>query len=241
MRLDSKEVSPDLVSHGQSSPGLWRQENEDSFGCYSHFFIVADGLGGHQAGEKASHSAVCDLAKKVQKLQIASAEEMCSLIDETAKNLYKESLLDAKLNGMATTVASLLFTHESFIASHAGDSRIYLLRDGELKQLTQDDAYEIEVDPSELAPVRKRYLTKAVGLKPRCQPQTLQGAIQEGDCFLLCTDGLSDYVTQTEMKFLIEKNHAPKEATEKLIQAALNRGGRDNITAIVVRVLRLSV
>lgn len=234
---------PTISYHGATNPGLWRPNNEDCFHCFSDFFVVADGLGGHNAGELASTAAVKKLAKEVFSLKKVKgstatlAKAMKNIYNDTNKTIYHESLADASLKGMGTTVAGLLFAEEqTFVASHAGDSRIYHLHKGQITQITSDHAKEVDIEADELGTIRRRYLTRAIGTQPNCEPDIHIGTFSEGDRFLLCTDGLSDYLTLIEIQLLMNKAKTAKEATDLLIDAALIRGGRDNITAIVVKV-----
>ncbi|MFZ4772999.1 MAG: PP2C family protein-serine/threonine phosphatase, partial [Chlamydiia bacterium] len=233
-----------LHAFGHSDKGLFRQNNEDYFGVYNDLFIVADGLGGHNAGEVASKLAVETIALQIQALQPLEINEpdelqskIRSLVRETSKHVFEKSLLKPEQKGMGTTIASLWIHQNRCATFHVGDSRIYRYRNGSLSLLTKDHANEVSVDEDQLGEIRRRYLTQAIGTTVDCEARITFEEIQSADRFIICSDGLTDYVTTKEMELLLIKNNNAEDATHALIGAALSRGGRDNITAIVLNVI----
>ncbi|MBM3194349.1 MAG: serine/threonine-protein phosphatase [Chlamydiae bacterium] len=234
-----------LHAFGHSDRGLFRQNNEDYYGIFEDLFIVADGLGGHNAGEIASKMAVESIAEKI--LSLNSLNEtptsdvegaIRSIVKETSKRVYETSLKTPEQKGMGTTIASLWIQKSHFTAFHVGDSRIYRCRNDQLTLMTLDHANEVSIDEDQLGEIRRRYLTQAVGTTPDCEARVLRDQVQPNDRFIVCSDGLTDYVTTKEMELLLLKNKDARQATHALIEAALSRGGRDNITAIVLNVAR---
>ncbi len=237
------DASFDLNAFGHSDKGLFRQNNEDYFAIFQDLFIVADGLGGHNAGEVASRMAVETIAHKIDHVRLALKGEqeevkntIRSIIKETSQHIYETSLKSPEQKGMGTTIASLWIRQNQFTAFHVGDSRIYRYRNGVLTLMTNDHANEVSVDEDQLGEIRRRYLTQAIGTTVECEARIHSDEICPLDRFIVCSDGLTDYVTTKEMELLLLKNSDAKQATHALINAALNRGGRDNITAIVLNI-----
>lgn len=236
-------ASFDLNAFGFSDKGLFRQNNEDYFAVFQDLFIVADGLGGHNAGEIASKMAVETIANKIESVRLALNDEheelknkIRSIVKETSQHIYETSLKSPEQKGMGTTIASLWIRNNQFTAFHVGDSRIYRYRNGILTLMTNDHANEVSVDEDQLGEIRRRYLTQAIGTTVDCEARIHSDELNPADRFIVCSDGLTDYVTTKEMELVLLKNSDAKQATHALINAALNRGGRDNITAIVLNV-----
>jgi protein phosphatase len=232
-----------LSAFGHSDKGLFRQNNEDYFAVYDDLFIVADGLGGHNAGEIASKMAVETIADKIETLRPLLSESQDSLknqirflVKETSRHIYETALKSPEQKGMGTTIASLWIQKDRCTAFHVGDSRIYRYRDGKLSLITSDHANEVSVDEDQLGEIRRRYLTQAIGTTLDCEAKVIFEDLCPQDRFIVCSDGLTDYVTTKEMELLLLKNSDAKQATHALIEAALSRGGRDNITTIVLNV-----
>jgi serine/threonine protein phosphatase PrpC len=232
-----------LSAFGHTDKGLFRQNNEDYFAIFHDLFIVADGLGGHNAGEVASKLAVETIAHKIEsmRLKITEGQEelkdtIKSIVKETSQHIYETSLKSPQQKGMGTTIASLWIRNNQFTAFHVGDSRIYRYRNGMLTLMTNDHANEVSVDEDQLGEIRRRYLTQAIGTTIECEARVISEDLEPMDRFIVCSDGLTDYVTTKEMELLLLKNNDAKEATHALINAALSRGGRDNITAIVLNI-----
>lgn len=221
-----------------------RENNEDSYITKDlngvHLIAVADGMGGHAAGEMASRLAIIELEAVVEELLAKGTAP-----DEILKKGYAKvnheirdlSKHDLKYQGMGTTlVSALVFDHEAIFAN-LGDSRGYLIRD-DIKQITKDHSLVQElVDNGVITPVeafghpRKNILTKALGLEDEAEPDIYRCELDEGDVLMLCSDGLSDSLGDEEIKEIFEKKIDLDNAAEKLIETAL--GSKDNITFIL--------
>jgi serine/threonine protein phosphatase PrpC len=232
-----------LQAYGHSDKGLFRKNNEDYFKICQNVFLVADGLGGHNAGEVASKLAVESIAEKIQSLDLFDEdkqkhfEAIRHIVKQTSSEIHEISVQNPLQKGMGSTIASLIVKDDKFIAFHVGDSRIYQLRNGRLNLLTIDHANEVSVDEDQLGEIRRRYLTQAIGTTVNCEARIFSENIVNGDRYILCSDGLTDYVTTKEIELLLIKNKEPQEAALALINAALSRGGRDNITTIVLDII----
>lgn len=228
--------------YGATDIGLVRQTNEDSYICiHPHTYIVADGMGGHAAGEVASNILI-ETAQDILKDDVVYSTNL--LADTILKaNAAILSCIEKKPEyaGMGTTATMFHYDGNKGIWAHVGDSRIYLLRDGVLQQLTRDHSLvsdmvaqgTITQAEAENHP-RKNILLRAVGVEENLMVDTGQLFLEKGDRILLCTDGLSNMLTDADMQNIIcdYKGHADK--AQELVNAALAAGGLDNVTAIVV-------
>ena len=229
-----------------------RSGNEDNFrfdvNANRGLFIVADGMGGHAAGEVASEMAVELLARELATIPDEGDRERQARISDALrlanKNIHERTIEETEKHGMGTTVSALILKDGRYFIGQVGDSRVYLLRDGELKQLTKDHSYvQEQVDAGVLTPEQARYhpysnvITRCVGSASEVQPDTMVGDVRDGDVFLLATDGLTGMVDDRRLFRLLSSRATPQRVVEALIAEANGRGGLDNITAIVVHVL----
>ncbi|MGI8842834.1 MAG: Stp1/IreP family PP2C-type Ser/Thr phosphatase [Gemmatimonadaceae bacterium] len=229
-----------------------RSGNEDNFrfdvNANRGLFIVADGMGGHAAGEVASEMAVELLTRELATIPDEGDRERQARIGDALrlanKNIHERTIDETEKHGMGTTVSALILKDGRYFIGQVGDSRVYLLRDGELKQLTKDHSYvQEQVDAGVLTPEQARYhpysnvITRCVGSASEVKPDTLVGDVRDGDVFLLATDGLTGMVDDRRLFRLLSSRATPQRVVEALIAEANGRGGLDNITAIVVHVL----
>ena len=238
--------------------GQVRDHNEDNFLVDKKLslFIVADGMGGHAAGEVASAIAVRTVHEEVRREAdlitdyLAGAKgaakvttrDLITLIEHAVQRacakVNEEARLDAAKRGMGTTLSALLVAgHQGFIA-HVGDSRVYRLRDGVLAQLTCDHSLAEEMRAAgghvgDDFPYRN-VITRAIGMREGARVDVVVSSLEAGDVFLLCTDGLTEGLDDDELAALLTA--PPATAAPALVRAAYDAGGRDNITAVVVRV-----
>lgn len=246
-----------LNSVALSDSGRLRTLNEDAFAiddAYA-FAIVADGMGGHNAGEVASRLAVSFLKERlVDKIrhfrqgarQPTPAQFAEQLIGEANRAIYKAARSQADYQGMGTTLALVMLAGENVSLLHIGDSRIYRLREGRLEQMTRDDsllADQIElglINPDEADSSHNRhFVTGALGqnLRPNIHAQEVPA--EDGDIFLICTDGLTDLVDDGDIELIIDKLQTNLSmAAEHLVQLANDQGGNDNVTVALARVSR---
>ncbi len=205
-------------------------------------------MGGHAAGEIASEMAVQVVSKDLSDLndlEIASAQEqVAEALRDANRAVFQRTRKELEKTGMGTTVSALLLSDTHYLIGHVGDSRIYLVRDGEMKQLTRDHSLvQEQVDAGLLTPDQARkhpqsnVITRCVGMADDIEPDVLEGEARMGDCFLLASDGLTGMVEDRRLQQLLLSRAAPARIVDALISEANNNGGNDNITAIVVRVL----
>jgi len=240
-----------IRSYGLTDIGLVRQKNEDAFIDLndSKLFILADGMGGHQAGDVAANEAVnalCQILKKGLKNAdqsfLDSRQTIAQAMEVVNAIVYRMSRNNFDLSGMGTTLCCLHFHPEGAIIGHIGDSRVYRIHNQYLEQLTQDHSLLQQMleqgreDELDEEPLANSILTRALGTEPTVEPTLLTCAPFPGDVFLLCSDGLSDFVTAREIESILVTAATPEERASRLIQAAKECGGYDNITVIVVEV-----
>jgi serine/threonine protein phosphatase PrpC len=238
-----------FASHGLTDIGLVRARNEDAFLERPEIalWVVADGMGGHDKGDEASAAIVTALAA----LRPRDLTEIDDYVDEVKKPL---TLVDRDLRAraavqgpgavIASTVVALFIYGDDFGCLWAGDSRLYLLRDGEFRQLTTDHSLVQEMtDAGQLTPEQaalhpnRNVVTQAIG-GGRFLLGVRAGNIRPGDRFLLCSDGLTNMVADTEIAGHLNAEPAPKDAAERLRDLVLARGAIDNVTLVIVDVAR---
>jgi PPM family protein phosphatase len=226
--------------------GMVRQQNEDSFLAEETLFVVADGMGGHNAGEVASALAVTTL-KAGARLGIDDAEVFRELVQQANSAIYTASLDDSTQSGMGTTVTALSIVEGEeprVLVANVGDSRAYLWRSGALSRLSVDHSYVQElvnegIITPEAARVhpRRNIVTRALGIDRSVNVDVFSHLVRTGDRIVLCSDGLVDEVADTEIAKILGQHSDPQETAEALVMVANTNGGRDNTTVIVVDVL----
>lgn len=231
--------------------GRIRAGNEDSLYADADqergLFIVADGMGGHAAGEVASEMAVQIVARDLTNVRDLTAGDagtrMAEALKAANRAIYERTIQEAEKQGMGTTASCLLMGQGRYLIGHIGDSRVYLLRDGELRQITKDHSYvQEQVDAGFLTPEQARYhpysnvITRCVGAADSVEPDVFTGSVLAGDLFLVASDGLTGMVDDRRLLQLLMQRQPPQRIVDLLIREANGRGGLDNITAIVVAV-----
>jgi serine/threonine protein phosphatase PrpC len=225
--------------HG-SDLGRQRQGNEDNYFVRAPLFVVADGMGGAQAGEVASEMAVKSFDGGLP--QGAPSEGLVHVIEDANRRIHERSRTDAQRAGMGTTVTAAYVGENDVTVAHVGDSRAYLLRDGDLIRLTRDHSLVGELvargklteEQAEQHPQRS-VITRALGPEPDVQVDVQVYQARAGDTFLLCSDGLTSMVPEGRVKPIIESADSLASAGRELIAAANDAGGRDNITVVLFR------
>ncbi len=231
--------------------GRIRAGNEDSLYADATesrgLFIVADGMGGHAAGEVASSMAVQIIARElapVVELHAPEAiERMAVAVRSANQAIFERTLRESDKQGMGTTASILMLSDAGYLIGQVGDSRVYLLRGGELRQLTKDHSYvQEQVDAGYLTPEQARYhpysnvITRCVGANEAVEADIFAGQLQPGDVFLVASDGLTGMVEDRRLQQLLSAPAKPARVVDALIAEANGRGGLDNITAILVQV-----
>jgi protein phosphatase len=229
-----------IVAGVATDTGQVRDHNEDSFIVEPPLYAIADGMGGANAGEVASQLAL----ETIGDMQRAGETTLDDEVREANRVVFARSGEDTKFAGMGTTVTAALASAEALHLVHVGDSRAYLLRAGSLRQLTHDhtlvdrmvQAGEISRDEADVHPHRN-VLIRALGTEPKVDVEALDLGLLDGDQVLICSDGLTDMVTENQITAILDiARGAPQDAAERLVRAANRAGGIDNITAIVLEV-----
>jgi protein phosphatase len=246
-----------IRSHGASDVGRRRQANEDAFLCDDALglWVVADGMGGHAAGEVASQESIdtiYGMVKRGKQHLERNAEDPESKVRAAVRLLegavqaatymvYAMSELDSRKSGMGTTISAMMSLGRFGITAQVGDSRIYRVREGRVQQLTEDHTLinwqlkqGIITEEEAKYSKHKNVITRAVGNRDYVQVDTSIVELAEGDRYLLCSDGLHGYLRQDEIPPLTELGGI--ESVQRFIDLANGRGGKDNITAVVVEV-----
>jgi protein phosphatase len=238
-----------ITCAGRTDVGIIRSGNEDSFLMVPErgIFVVADGMGGHAAGEVASDMAVRAIARELGSLRGLGdnevAERMRGAIVAANASIFQRTLTEHDKRGMGTTVTALVLFNGRFLIGQVGDSRGYLLRDGKLAQVTKDHSYvQEQVDAGYLTPEQARthpysnVITRCVGANADVVPDIYVGAAKQGDVFLLASDGLTGMLEDYELEQIMQSDEMPQAHVDALIDEANRHGGLDNITAILVRI-----
>lgn len=233
----------------RTDTGIVRSGNEDNYRMIADrgVFIVADGMGGHAAGEVASEMAVQIIARELGSLRGLSDEQagerMRKAIVEANSAIFDRTLTEHDKRGMGTTITSLVLLPQRYLIGQVGDSRAYLLRGDQLLQVTKDHSYvQEQVDLGLLTPEQARVhpysnvITRCIGANAEVVPDLYFGHLRPGDVILLASDGLTGMLEDPHLATILGGEGGPQQWVDKLINEANRRGGLDNITAIVIRI-----
>ena len=240
---DAVSGSNEFISWGaRSDVGLVRSHNEDSFLLRTPLFVVSDGMGGHAAGEVASSIAVEAIGEKAP----GTADDVLLGAAVEAANLAVIKGAEEGIGkpGMGCTASAVLIEKNKMAVAHVGDSRVYVLRHGTLVRVTHDhsfveelvDSGQITADEARTHPSRS-VITRALGSDPDMYADHFSLEVTEGDRVIVCSDGLSSMVPDSEIESVAVSSATPQQAADNLVAAALTAGGSDNVTVIVVDVL----
>jgi PPM family protein phosphatase len=252
----------EIMALGRTHVGRVRTNNEDSF-CVDNdlgLFLVADGMGGHASGEVASRMAVeiiretyqrslnsrdAPLVGKHDPALSMAANRLLSSIRLANRAIFESSEKDPRYHGMGTTLVGLLSQEDHLIQFHVGDSRIYRLRSGEIQQVTEDHSLVVQqlklgllTEEEARRSKAKNVITRAIGVLKDVDVDLFVQEWIEDDTYLLCSDGLSDHVTPVDMQELLAHGELASSG-DALIERALEKGGHDNITVVLVRLGRM--
>jgi protein phosphatase len=224
----------------QTDVGRARELNEDGYVIEEPLFAVADGMGGHRAGEVASRMALETIAEVSPD---GGAHSIAERVKAANRVVHQRSAEDRELEGMGTTLTALWMDGAEARIAHVGDSRAYLLRDGELKMLTRDhtlvqrmvDEGKISPEEAEVHPQRS-ILTRALGVDEDVDVDDLTVEVTDGDRIMLCTDGLTSMIAEDRISEILREHEDPQAAADALVDAANEAGGQDNITVVVIDV-----
>jgi PPM family protein phosphatase len=245
---------------GETHVGAVRAHNEDALHLPvdERLAIVADGMGGHASGEVASRMAVETVVEyfdetadeqvltwpfKVDRRGGADVTRLVTAIKLANLRIHEKAQRDPACKGMGTTIVSALFRDDGIIVGHVGDSRLYRVRDGLISQLTEDhslinDYIKMKRMTAEEAASwpHKNVIVRALGMKESVQVDVHSDAPRLGDCYLLCSDGLSGMITDETIRDIVLDERDLDRAAERLITAANDAGGKDNITVVLARI-----
>lgn len=250
-----------VMAAGETNVGMKRKHNEDTYAVLddAHLYVVADGMGGHASGEVASQMAIQTLADffqatssdpeatwpyKMDKTRGYEENRLITGIKLANLRIHEAAQKEEQLRGMGTTVVAIVAVDEGVLVAHVGDSRVYRWRDGELEQLTEDHsllndyikmkkltAEEIAAFP------HKNVIVRALGMKDNVKVDILLDRPKPGDIYMLCSDGLCGPVTDQEIQDILNQQQELKSSCDALIQKANEKGGPDNITVVLAKVM----
>ena len=250
----------EVKAYGLTHVGRQRQHNEDSFLVEdgARLFLVADGMGGHAAGEIASRIAVDSISEFILHTKEddgtwphaydehfkRSTNRLMAAVRMANTRVLEAMRKDARLRGMGTTVVACMADNEIMSFAHVGDSRAYLIRDKHISRVTNDHSWVFEQvqagmlteAEAEKHPLRN-VITRALGGALQVNPDASEVEIRTGDVYLLCSDGLTGMVPEDEILRVVTENENLEDACQHLIEEANERGGLDNVTAVLVKML----
>jgi protein phosphatase len=232
---------------GATDTGRRRESNQDSLLAEFPLFVVADGMGGHAGGEIASQRTIARLQEAVGAGEVSPATIESALLAAVQDITSHPDTTD---EGTGTTLTGVFFTviddDAHWVSLNIGDSRVYLLRDGALSQVTTDHSVVQElITAGRLSPEEaeghpySNVITRAVGVSEALPPDYREFAVHDGDRFVICSDGLTKELTDYGIQHFLGLNPTPDAAVDAMLSAALENGGRDNVTIIVVDVRRI--
>lgn len=230
-----------ILSAFRTDVGKVRANNQDApiVSEKLRLYGVADGMGGHKGGEVASTSARDDLLRELEG-KTPSVATLSGAIEEVNRQIYHQQEHDDALTGMGTTLSVLWMSDNFVYIGHVGDSRVYLLRDGEFKQMTLDHSLVEQLvregvlteEEAQNHPMRN-IITRAIGTDESVEVDVVVEERRKGDLWLACSDGLHGLVDNRQMRDAL-RQYAPEKAADVLLKAALDAGGRDNVTLVIV-------
>lgn len=230
-----------ILSAFRTDVGKVRANNQDApiVSEKLRLYGVADGMGGHKGGEVASTSARDDLLRELEG-KTPSVAALSGAIEEVNRQIYHQQEHDDALTGMGTTLSVLWMSDNFVYIGHVGDSRVYLLRDGEFKQMTLDHSLVEQLvregvlteEEAQNHPMRN-IITRAIGTDESVDVDVVVEERRKGDLWLACSDGLHGLVDDRQMRDAL-RQYAPEKAADVLLKAALDAGGRDNVTLVIV-------
>lgn len=237
-----------MKAFGMTDIGRIRKNNqdylfisEDAIGNLPNVYIVADGMGGHKAGEVASKGAVDSIVTSIENTSLCDPVSIMEEAVTSANNeVFNMSRDNPEFEGMGTTLVVTTVYDRDFYVANIGDSRLYIIND-EIHQITRDHSYveemvsrgEIDKD-SARTHAKKNVITRAVGVETGTYADYFQVKYKKGDKILMCSDGLSNMINDEDLKIIVKKDIPVKDIVNELIYTANHNGGADNITAIVV-------
>jgi len=237
-----------MICYAKTDTGLVRKSNQDFLfasegpvGPLPNLFLVADGMGGHKAGDYASRYVVEHMKEHIEHSNAASPVMILrKALEKTNQGLFEEAIEDPEKEGMGSTLVAAIIEDDMMYVANVGDSRLYLLRD-HLVQITRDHSLVEEMVArgkmergSESYLNQKNIITRAVGIGKHVEPDFFEVPLMECDCVLLCSDGLTNMVGDDEISRVLKTTDTLQEKTDILIKEANRNGGKDNIAIVLV-------
>ncbi len=215
--------------------------SEEPIGALPNLFLVADGMGGHSAGDFASRNVVetmCETARKTRKIKIPNILREC--LEQANSALREYAGEHPKMAGMGTTIVAAVLADHTMIVANVGDSRLYIIGDT-IRQVTEDHSLvhemlmrgEIDEETAKAHP-DKNIITRAIGAADMVKPDIFEESLEPGEIVLLCTDGLTNMVEDEKILSIMKRSKSLAKKTEQLVTLANERGGKDNITVITI-------
>lgn len=233
-----------MKAYGATHVGRVRAVNQDAYylpKAGESFAVVADGMGGHKAGEVASAMAVSEFTRWLRCAPLPTEETVNYAVHEANRIIHRTAQRESDKSNMGTTLVSVWVDDEQVILCNVGDSRAYLLRGGEIQQMSRDHSVVGElVEQGKLTKKeakrhpQKNYITRAIGTSSMVQPEICTVERRNGDVWLLCSDGMSNYLEDEEIGEILCAQTDRKACVKTLIDRALERGGADNITVVLL-------
>ena len=233
-----------MKAYGATHVGRVRAVNQDAYylpEAGESFAVVADGMGGHKAGEVASAMAVSEFTRWLRCAPVPTEETVNYAVHEANRIIHRTAQRETDKSNMGTTLVSVWVDDEQVIECNVGDSRAYLLRDGTLTQISRDHSLVGElVEEGKITKQEamhhphKNYITRAIGTSSMVQPEIRTLDRKSGDVWLLCSDGMSNYIEDGELERILCEQADREKCVRQLIDLALERGGADNITVVLV-------
>jgi len=238
------------IAAGLSDVGKQRVHNEDRFILLPEFrvFVVADGMGGHQSGEVASRMAASTVAMYFRNGaadERSLGDNLRAAVTQANTRIFNRADDSRSHRGMGTTIVAAAYDPHGaeLVIAHAGDSRCYRLRDGEIAQLTRDHSLVADallerpdLTETDLAYLPRNVITRALGIGPSVDVDLRTEQVEHGDTYLLCSDGLHSLVSDAEIAAIIHGHPVLTDACAALVRRANEHGGKDNITAVLIRI-----
>ncbi|MDO8665583.1 MAG: Stp1/IreP family PP2C-type Ser/Thr phosphatase [Gemmatimonadales bacterium] len=242
-------VTLHITCAARTDVGLIRSGNEDNYLMVPErgVFVVADGMGGHAAGEVASDMAVQLISRDLGSFKGLAPEDAAARLSQAIRGanaaIFERTLAEHDKRGMGTTATVMVLHSNRYLIGQVGDSRAYLLREGVFHQLTKDHSYvQEQVDAGYLTPEQARthpyanVITRCVGASGDVLPDIFSGTVRAGDTYLLASDGLTGMVEDDGLASILQTQGTPEKWVDRMVAEANRRGGLDNITCIIVHV-----
>ena len=224
--------------------GCVREQNEDSLIVTPPLFVVADGMGGHAAGEVASEICVKTVAECAPKH--ADAEELGQAVEQANRDIITAALTGEGREGMGTTCTAAMLEADKLVIAQVGDSRAYLLHGGKLSQITRDHSLMANmIESGQITPEEARFhpnrsvITRALGNDPDMVPDLYEIRVEAGDRLMLCSDGLTSMVEDADIEAIMNRVADPQRCAAALVNEAIAAGGTDNVTVVVANAIGL--